>query len=67
VRLSEIDLLGVYVAPLSVILAVAWLMLLIFRRAAVSTGLSRYVWHPALFSLAVYVILVSAIVLCIAR
>jgi hypothetical protein len=67
VRLSEIDLLGVYVAPLSVILAVAWLMLLIFRRAAVFTGLSRYVWHPALFSLAVYVILVSAIVLFIAR
>ncbi|HTC53118.1 MAG TPA: DUF1656 domain-containing protein [Steroidobacteraceae bacterium] len=66
-RLSEIDLLGVYVAPLSVILAVAWLMLLIFRRAAVFTGLSRYVWHPALFSLAVYVILVSAIVLFIAR
>jgi hypothetical protein len=57
----------VYVAPLSVILAVAWLMLLIFRRAAVFTGLSRYVWHPALFSLAVYVILVSAIVLFIAR
>jgi hypothetical protein len=67
VRLSEIDLLGVYVAPLSVILAVAWLMLLIFRRAIVFTGLSRYVWHPALFSLAVYVILVSAIVLFIAR
>jgi hypothetical protein len=57
----------VYVAPLSVILAVAWLMLLIFRRAVVFTGLSRYVWHPALFSLAVYVILVSAIVLFIAR
>ena len=66
-RLSEIDLLGVYVAPLSVILAVAWLMLLIFRRAAVFTGLSRYVWHPALFSLAIYVIFVSSIVLFIAR
>jgi hypothetical protein len=66
-RLSEINLLGVYVAPLSVILAVAWLMLLIFRRAAVFTGLSRYVWHPALFSLAVYVTMVSAIVLFIAR
>jgi hypothetical protein len=66
VRLSEINLFGVYVAPLSVVLAGAWLMLLIVRRAAVVTGLSRYVWHPALFSLAVYVIMVSAFVLLIA-
>jgi protein AaeX len=66
VKLSEIDLFGVCVAPLSVIMAVAWLLLLIVRRATVVIGLSHYVWHPALFSLAVYVILVSSIVLGIA-
>jgi hypothetical protein len=67
VRLSEINLFGVYVAPLSVIMGVAWLVLLLARRVAVFAGLWHYVWHPALFSLAAYVILVSSIVLFIAR
>jgi hypothetical protein len=67
VRFSEINLLGVYVAPISVIMAVAWILLLIARRMVVRVGLSQYVWHPALFSLAIYVIFVSSIVLFIAR
>jgi hypothetical protein len=67
VRFSEINLLGVYVAPISVIMAVAWILLLITRRMVVRVGLSEYVWHPALFSLAVYVIFVSSIVLFIAH
>jgi protein AaeX len=67
VRFSEINLLGVYVAPISVIMAVAWILLLITRRMVVRVGLSEYVWHPALFSLAIYVIFVSSIVLFIAR
>jgi hypothetical protein len=66
-KLSEINLLGVYVAPISVIMAVAWILLLIARRMVVRVGLSQYVWHPALFSLAIYVIFVSSIVLFIAR
>jgi hypothetical protein len=67
VRFSEINLLGVYVAPISVIMAVAWILLLITRRMVVRIGLSEYVWHPALFSLAIYVIFVSSIVLFIAH
>jgi hypothetical protein len=67
VRFSEINLLGVYVAPISVIMAVAWVLLLITRRMVVRIGLSEYVWHPALFSLAIYVIFVSSIVLFIAH
>jgi protein AaeX len=65
-RFSEINLLGVYVAPIAVIMAGAWILLLIVRRVAVRVGLSQYVWHPALFSLAVYVMFVSFIVLLIA-
>jgi hypothetical protein len=67
VRLTEVNLLGVYVAPLSVIMGLAWIALLLLRRMVVLTGLSRHVWHPALFSLAVYVILVSSVVLLLAR
>ena len=66
-KFSEINLLGVYVSPISVIMAVAWILLLIARRMVVRLGLSQYVWHPALFSLAIYVIFVSSIVLFIAR
>ena len=66
-KLSEINLLGVYVAPNSVVMALAWALLLIFRRIVVLCGLAKYVWYPALFSLAVYVIFVSSIVLLIAR
>jgi hypothetical protein len=48
-------------------MGLAWLLLLLLRRTVVMLGLSRYVWHPALFSLAVYVILVSSLVLILAR
>jgi protein AaeX len=67
VRFSEINLLGVYVAPISVIMAVAWILLQITRRVVVRVGLSEYLWHPALFALAIYVIFVSSIVLFIAH
>ena len=60
-------MLGVYVAPLSIVMGLAWLLLLALRRAAVLAGLSRRIWHPALFSLAVYVILVSSVILLLAR
>jgi protein AaeX len=67
VGLAEVNLLGVYVAPLSVIMASAWVMLLILRRIGARFDLVRYVWHPPLFSLAIYVILVSGIVLFISH
>ncbi len=64
---TNIDLFGVYVAPISVMMVVAWLILLGLRRATNRFGLSRYVWHPSLFTAAVYVIVLSCIVLVIAR
>jgi hypothetical protein len=65
VRLSEVNLFGVYVAPISVIMVVAWLATITLRRVADRFALLRYVWHPALFVLAIYVILLSSIVLLI--
>ena len=64
-RLSEVNLFGVYVAPISVIMFVAWLATIALRRVADRFGLLRYVWHPALFVFAVYMILLSLIVLLI--
>jgi multidrug resistance efflux pump len=47
-RLTEIDLFGVYVAPMSVMMVAAWLVTIALRRVAVRFGLLRHVWHPAL-------------------
>ena len=66
-RFNEINLFGLYVAPIAVILAVAWIVYLALRRAGDRFGLTQLVWHPALFELALYVIIVSSIVVMIAR
>jgi hypothetical protein len=61
-RFTEIDIFGVYVAPLAVLMVVAWLILILLLRVANRFGLLRHVWHPALFALAVYVIILSSVV-----
>ena len=66
-RFNEINLFGLYVAPIVVILGLAWIIYLVLRRAGDRFGLSEQVWHPALFDLALYVIIVSSIVLVMAR
>jgi len=66
-RFAEVDVFGVYVAPISVMLVAAWLITIGLRRGAVSFGLLRHVWHPALFVFAVYSIVLSSIVLIAAR
>ena len=64
-RLSEVNLFGVYVAPISVMMVVAWLATITLRRVLVRFDLMRCVWHPALFVFAIYMILLSSIVLLI--
>jgi hypothetical protein len=67
VRFTEIDVFGVYVAPMSLLLVAAWLVTIALRRVASRFGLMRYVWHPALFVFAVYMIVLSSIALIVAR
>ena len=64
---AEVNLFGVYVAPISLMMVAAWLVLIALRRVADHFGLLRHVWHPALFVFAVYTITLSSIVLIIAR
>ena len=63
---TEINLFGVYVAPMSVMMVAAWVVTISLRRFAARFGLLRYVWHPSLFVFAVYMIVLSSIVLVIA-
>jgi protein AaeX len=61
-RFSEVNLFGLYVAPIALVLVVAWIFFVGLRRAADRFGLLQYVWHPALFDLCIYVIVVSSII-----
>jgi len=63
---TEVNLFGVYVAPISVMMVVAWVTTIALRWIATGFGLLRYVWHPALFVFAVYIIILSSGILIIA-
>ena len=65
-RFTEINLFGVYVAPISVMIVAAWAITIGLRRFAARFGLLRYVWHPSLFVFAVHVIVLSSMVLLVA-
>jgi hypothetical protein len=67
VRFTEINLFGVYVAPMSLLMVGAWVVTIALRRFAARFGLLRYVWHPSLFVFAIYMIVLSSMVLVIAE
>ena len=64
---AEIDLFGVYVAPISLLMVGAWFVTIALRRIASHFGLLQYVWHPALFVFATYIIVLSSWIQLIAR
>jgi hypothetical protein len=64
-KFAEIDLFGVYVAPLSLILVGAWFATIALRRVTARFGLLRFTWHPALFVFAVYIIVLSSLILIV--
>ena len=59
----EINLFGVYVAPLAPMMVIAYLLLFALRWCGLEAGLLQRVWHPALFQVALYVLILSAVVL----
>jgi protein AaeX len=64
---AEIDLFGVYVAPISLMMVGAWFVTIGLRRVASRFGLLQYVWHPALFVFAAYITVLSSWILLVAR
>jgi protein AaeX len=65
-RFTEIDLFGVYVAPISLMMVGAWLVTIALRRIVSRSGWLRYVWHPTLFVFAVYIIVLSSWIMIVA-
>ena len=66
-KFTELNVLGVYVAPISVMMIVAWVATVALRRLASRFGWFSYIWHPALFVFAIYIIVLSSIILVLAR
>ena len=62
-RFIEIDQFGVYVAPMSLMMVAPGFVTIALRRIASDFGWLGYVWHPALFVFAVYMIVLSSMVL----
>jgi hypothetical protein len=54
-KFVEVDLFGVYVAPISLMMAVAWVAVVVLGRGADRFGLLRHVWHPALVAMGMIV------------
>jgi protein AaeX len=63
VSFAEVDLFGVYVAPISITMVAAWLVTIMLLRVGNRFGLHRYAWHPNLFVFAVYIIVLSVWIL----
>lgn len=61
-RFAEVDLFGVYVAPISLMMVAAGGILVVLRHFPDRFGLLRNVWHPALFIFAIYTIILSSLV-----
>ena len=65
--LPDINLFGVYLAPIVGPIGLAWLIYSALRRISARSVLMRLVWHPALFGLAIFGIVLSFLVIVIVR
>jgi hypothetical protein len=66
-RYVELDIFGVFVSPVSAMMLAAFVVFIVLRKIARWCGVWRHFWHPALASMALYVIVVSVIVIGVGR
>ena len=58
---GDFDIFGVFVPRILVLALLAYILNLVLRRVLAGIGLYRLVWHPALFDLALFVLLLGGI------
>ena len=61
--MREIDLLGVFVSPALICLAMAFVISIILRRLLDKTGINRFVWNRALFDPSLLVVITALLIL----
>lgn len=60
---SDVDIMGLYFVSIVVYMMLTIPLFVIVRRALFKSGFYRYVWHPNLFEVALYLCLVCVFVL----
>lgn len=65
--IRELDLFGVFLPPLVLTVVLALPPWMALRAVLAASRLEERVWHPALFHLASYVLILSLVVLAIFR
>jgi hypothetical protein len=60
---SELNLQGIYMAPIVLYALVTLPIFLVLRVILARTGFLRLVWHPALFETALYLSILSLLIL----
>lgn len=56
---GDFNLFGVYVPRILVLALIAYVLNLVLRRVLARLGVYRLVWHPGLFDLALYVLVLG--------
>lgn len=59
---GELDIYGVFIPSLAAWMLLAFLLSIVLRRGLAAIGFYRLVWHRPLFDLALYVVLLGAVV-----
>lgn len=65
--MGEIDIYGVFVPTLALLMILTFGISVPVRRGLRACGLYRFVWHPPLFDLALYVVLLGGVVFLATR
>ena len=61
--ISELNIAGIYMAPIVLYAMVALPIFLVLRTILARIGFWRLVWHPALFETALYLSILSLLIL----
>jgi len=59
--IGDIDVYGLFLPPLLILAILAWMLSGLLQRGLRAAGLYKWVWHPPLFDLAVYVLLLCGL------
>jgi len=61
--ITELNIAGIYMAPIVVYVIVTLPIFLVLRTILARLGFWRLVWHPALFETALYLSILSLLIL----
>ncbi|MGI9143133.1 MAG: DUF1656 domain-containing protein [Fluviibacter sp.] len=61
--LANVDVYGFYIAPFAADVVITLVLFVPMRRLLARLGINRYVWHPNLFEIALFSIMLCLIVL----